>query len=194
MRFANVFAIGLALIGLPALADDKVGESPYYPTKIGSTWTYKAAGGMKIVAKIAKHEKKSDHMCALLETSVNGNVVATEHIAISKDGVLRVAFGDQIPDQPVMILKFSAKKGESWDTDLKVGTDSTKGKMTRGEEDVDVPAHKGKAVSVKGEFEVNGQKLTMSNWFVEKKGIVKIEVAAGGQNILMELESFEEGK
>ena len=81
----------LLLFGLTSTraADEKIKESPYYPLKVGTKWHYKA-GGNPIVIQVAKHEKVGDVMCALLETSKEGQVVASEHITIKDDGVYRV--------------------------------------------------------------------------------------------------------
>jgi hypothetical protein len=191
-RIALVAAFAL-IVAVPVRAEDKVGESVYYPLKIGSTWNYKI-GDQKLTAKVTKHEMNGGLMCALVETSVNGQPQATEHIAVTKDGLVRTSFAGQTPEKPLMFLKFAAKAGESWDIDTKVMGMDIKGKFTRGEEDVDVPGYKGKAVSSKGEFTIMGQTVAFGYWFAEKKGIVKSSVTAGGQSFTMELESFEEGK
>jgi hypothetical protein len=183
----------LALIVAPVRAEDKVGESPLYPTKIGSTWNYKV-GDKKLTTKVTKHETKGGLPCALYETMVDGTTVTSEHVAITKEGVVRTSYGGQEPEIPVMFLKFAAKNGESWTIDTKVSGQEIKGKFTRGEEDVEVPGYKGKAITSKGEFMIAGQTINFAFWFVEKKGIVKSQVGAGGQTVSMELESFVEGK
>lgn len=193
-RLVPLAALGAFLLATaPLQAQDKVGESPYFPTKIGSTWNYRI-GDKKLTTKITKHEKQGDLMCALMETLVDGNSVATENIAVTKDGLVRVAYNGQKPETPILFLKQDSKKGDSWPVDTKIGAETIKGKFTRGEEDVDVPGYKGKTVTSKGEFEINGQAATFMYWFAEKKGIVKLQMALSGQEILLELEKFEEGK
>jgi hypothetical protein len=183
-------------LAAPALAGDEPGastESVYFPNKVGTTWTY-SVGEKKITAKIAKHEKMGDYMCAVVETHIDGERVATEHVAVTKQGLLRVAYKDQRIEPPVMFLKFDAKPGESWEVDSKVGAETLKGKFTRGEEDVDMPGYKGKAVMVTGDFKVNDQPAKFVYWFAEKKGIVKQMMNLNGQDITLSLEKFEEGK
>jgi hypothetical protein len=192
-RIAVVFAFVLAVI-VPVRAEDKVGESPLYPLKIGTTWNYKI-GDQKLTAKVTKHEMNGGLMCALVETTVNGQPAANEHIAVTKDGdLVRTSFAGQTPEKPLMFLKAKAKNGESWDIDNKVMGQEIKGKFTRGEEDVDVPGYKGKTITSKGEFTIMGMTISFAYWFAEKKGIVKSQVSANGQTFTMELESFEEGK
>lgn len=182
-------AIGFSVLG----ADEKVGESPYYPTKIGSTWTYRTAN-QKIVVRVAKHEKQGDLMCALVETVVNGQVAASEHIGITKEGIVRASYGGAVPERPLLFLKLTAKSGESWDIANKIGGMALTGKFTRGEEEVEVPGFKGKAVTSKGTFEAAGQNVSFHYWFAPGKGIVKLEMITGGQTVNMELESFQMGK
>src|SRR2546423_13590341 len=74
-RPALLAALALAFAA-PAFADEKVGESPYYPTKVGTTWNYRL-GEMKATVKVVKHEMKGGHMCALVETTINGNPAAS---------------------------------------------------------------------------------------------------------------------
>src|SRR5437763_15343656 len=99
IRFTCLFGLVFALVATPARAEDKVGESPYYPTKIGSTWTYRL-GDKKITAKVTKHEQKGGYMCALVESTIDGNPAASEHIAVTKEGLVRTSYGGQVPDKP----------------------------------------------------------------------------------------------
>jgi hypothetical protein len=170
-----------------------IGQSTYYPTKVGSTWTYRV-DGRTIVTRVTKHEKVGKHMCALVETLVDGKVTATEHIAITKDEILRVSYNGQQPTVPVCFLKLKAKVGETWKVETTIGKESPKGSFTRGEEDIDVPAFKGKAITSDGSFETNGVKLNLTYWFAPGKGIVKQSMSTpDGKKINIELVKFEEG-
>lgn len=176
-----------------AFAEDKVGESPYYPTKIGTTWTYRI-GEKKLTQKVTKHEKQGNYFCARIETIVDGNTVATEHIHVTKDGLFRVAYNGEMPDKPVMFFKLPPKTGESWNVEAKVANESVKGKFTISKEKVKVPAGEIDSFLSKGDFDVNGQPAKFNYWITEGKGIVKLEMAVGGQSFAIELEKYEEGQ
>jgi len=51
-----------------------------------------------------------------------------------------------------------------------------------------------KTVTSAGEFKINGQETRFTIWLNEKYGIVKQQLNVGGQDLLLELEKFEEGK
>ena len=82
-----VAAAALPLAAADPAADTSLqGPEPaLYPLKVGNTWTYRT-GDKKIVAKITKHEKFAGQVCAVLETLVDGQTAASEHLAVTKDG------------------------------------------------------------------------------------------------------------
>ncbi len=63
-----------------------------------------------------------------------------------------------------------------------------------GTEEVQVPAGKYQAVSVKIETTVNGNKISTTYWFAPEVGIVKQTMGIQGKSINMELLKFEQGK
>lgn len=200
MVWLVAFVVGTLLALQEARAADtpapeaKVEDSLYYPLKVGTTWEYKLTTKGKTqtaTVKVAKHEKVGNTMCALLETSVDGNVSATEHVSASKDGVFRNTFGGQEITPPVCFLKLPVKKGESWKVDSKIGAQSGKATFVSGEDEVTVPAGKYKAVTAKAEdFEAAGVKVPITYWFAPGVGIVKQVVKINDQEILIELVKF----
>src|SRR5262249_21659491 len=142
-----------AWLSVPAAdppANDKstsAAESNYFPNKVGNTWTYEI-GGKSVTTKIVRHEKMGDYMCAVLETMIDGEKAATEHIAVTKQGLIRVAYKDKKIEPPILFLKFNAQKGESWPIDSKIDQETVKGQLTRDEVDVEVPGYKGKSITV----------------------------------------------
>jgi hypothetical protein len=195
---ASLMAVAMVLV--PARAEDKITESAYYPLKVGSTWTYKIAdapaGTPSVVMKITKHEKVGDVMCARLETFVNDKSMGNEHIAITKDGIVRVsAFGFNA-DPPIMILKLPAKKGDTWKIESKVGTETLKGEAKVSEENVSVPAGKYDTIVATATITAGPQKIETTTCFAKNVGIVRMKMTglAAGKAVVMELEKFEAGK
>lgn len=202
-----LFAQGLA-------AQDKVGDSPYYPTKVGTTWHYRI-GEKKVVVKVAKHEKFGDLPCARVETQIEGQVKAYEHIAVTKDGLVRVGYNGEVITPPVLFLKLPPNAGDSWPIDSRAGTsdakekkksdkekksdaEAVKGTYSLSKDKIKVPAGEFETLKTHGQVEitVNGMPMTgtFTRWFAEGKGIVKMENMHAGSRITLELEKFEPGE
>jgi hypothetical protein len=205
-RLAVLAVLVGTAVAVPArAADDKVETSPYFPTKVGSTWTYKAANlpiDGKVVYKVVKHEKVGDTMCAFLELSIDGRVLpnTTDAFAVKKDGVYRYTLYERKLDTPVLVLKLPPKKGEDWKIDSKLGENKVSCKFTVTEEKLTVPAGKYDAFEVRGKVEVSGkveggsQTIELTNFYVKDIGIAKIKADIGGLLLEFELEKFEAGK
>ena len=170
-------------------------ESPWYPLKKDSTWTYKVMGN-SITMKVTGFEKVGNDNAAKIETIVNGKSVANEHIVVKDDGVYRVMINGQKPDAPVKFLELPPKAGASWDVATKIQNQDIKGKFTIKQEDVKVPAGEyKKAIVVDGsDFDIAGMKTNIKYWFAEKTGIVKLSFSLGGMDAVLELEKYEPGK
>jgi hypothetical protein len=196
--------IAVGLVAGDLNADDKVGEFPYYPAKVGTTWHYRI-GQKKVTVKVAKHEKQGAHQCARVETTIDGEVKAFEHIAVSKEGLLRVAYNGEAVTPPLLMLKFPPTPGDSWPVNSKSGGDAAKGASvevvkgtyTASKEKITVPAGDFEAIKVRGNLDVvvGGTTTTgtFTCWYAEGKGIVKTEIAYSGSQFSLELEKFEEG-
>src|SRR5436309_8666713 len=70
----------------------------YYPLKVGSKWHYQVevGNGQKavIVNQIAKIENIDGKDLARLETVVQGNIQATEHLSSNGQGIFRNRYND----------------------------------------------------------------------------------------------------
>ena len=168
-------------------------ETPYYPLKVNTRWDYQVKGqNTTITMKVAKHEKVGDVMCAVIETIVNNNVVATEHVRADKEGVKRYMFMGQKADPPVLFLKLPYKKGDKWTVDTKVMGQATKGTFQYDEEVVDVKQGKHKTIVARSnDFEAAGQKVSTTYWFAEGVGMVKQQANIAGTDVTLELTKFE---
>jgi hypothetical protein len=192
-RFAALTALVILAAPLSSVrADDKVvGESPYYPLKIGNTWTYNGPGNTKLINKVVAHEKVGDMMCARVETQINGETKAFEHIGITADGIYRYSLNGVKVDKPVLILKLPAKKGDEWKIDSKVGNETVTGKLTTTEEKLTVPAGMYDAMVAGGKLVSGELSVEAVNYFVKDVGIAKIKMDLMGQSIVIELDKFE---
>ena len=70
-----------------AIGQDKAPD--YFPLKAGTKWSYELNQGgkkIKINSQIAKVEKIDGKSLSLFETTINGEVAATEHLATTEAG------------------------------------------------------------------------------------------------------------
>lgn len=116
--------------------------SPYFPFVQGHCWVYKTSKAEEIVTLRASDSRKiGERKYWILETQVNGRVVASEGFAVKQDGVYR-----QSPvalKGPVRILPLPARGGETWAVQSLSGLGSEViGEGTTRVEDVVVPAGK----------------------------------------------------
>jgi len=198
MKLGILSVAGLFLVlNLAGAADDQLKDSTYFPLKIGTKWHYRI-GATKLTLQVAKHEKVGDMTCALIESLKDGNIVATEHVAVKDDGVYRYTLAGQKPDMPFQILKLPPKKGDTWKVAVKIMNEELKGTFTSGEEEVTVPAGKYQAVTATStgfsspDGEGNMQEVAFKFWFAPKVGQVKQTVKIGKRpEIAIELEKFE---
>jgi hypothetical protein len=182
------------------LAQDPTKETPYYPLKKGTTWTYRSAfrkdpdKSVSVTVRVTDSDKEG----ARVEATANDRSVAVETVVVTADGIYRTAINGVKPDAPVRILKLPAKKGEKWDVDTRLQGQAVKGTFTTDEEEVTVPAGKYKAIKTEAkDFAVGSLKITTACWFAEKVGVVKLSVTVGGVaagEAVWELEKFAEGK
>jgi hypothetical protein len=194
-------AVALAVTAPVAAAED-FKESPYYPMKVGATWTYKA-GDSKFQLRVASYEKIGTTMCARVETVQDGKVVGSEDVFVRDDSVYRIASDGKVINPPVMTLKLQKtekgdiqpKNGDIWTVDSKADREALKGTFTENGEEVTVPAGKYTAVTVSCEdLDANGAKYSFKTSYAKDVGMVRQEITAGGLKVVIELEKYEPGK
>jgi hypothetical protein len=125
---------------------------------------------------------------------VRGNVVATEHLSSTDKGIFRHRLNGIEVSPPLCLLQHPFKKGETWETALKLGAQTAKVTCRADSEEVTVPAGKYKALSVHMEVKEGDMKTRTTYWFAEGIGVVKQTVDVGGKTITIELEKYEAGK
>jgi hypothetical protein len=189
-----VLAIGFTSAGeRAAIGQDK--SPDYFPLKAGTKWVFQVDQGgkkLKFSNQIAKVESTDGKSLALLETTVNGEVTETVHLAATDKGIFRHRINGIELTPPVCFLKYPLKKDDTWETESTIGNEplKIKGKVFDAE-DVTVPAGKYKAFRVELETSAAGMRATTTFWFAPDVGVVKQSAENGGKTITAELEKFE---
>jgi hypothetical protein len=197
VRTVAFLALALALPAAAARADD-LKDSPYYPLKVGSSWTYKA-NDVKFTLKVTKTEKVKDKdaevTAARVEMTKDGKVEGSELVAVKDDGVYRYAFENKKADPPIKFLQLPPKKDATWKVDSKADTDAIKGTFKMGEEEIKVGDKTYKTVTVTcDDLDAVGVKMSVTYYFAENVGMVKQVIEAAGQKTVIELDKYEPAK
>lgn len=197
IRFA--FPLLLAWLSGSLLAQEQnVKEDRYYPLKKGSTWEYVTAG-KSFRIELVDFEMVGDTLCAKLESILNGNTVASEHVAVKDDGVYRYKYNNIEINPPLKFLALPAAPDKSWQVDSSATTPNgetlnLKGSFSTKSETVKVPAGDYETItSSSSSFEVMGQKLEMSYSFAPDVGMVKQVVKVGNNTVTVELQKYTPG-
>jgi hypothetical protein len=203
-----VFAISIAFFVLlesassqPLQKGDEAKTPNYYPLEIGNTWHYTLTiEGKKenIKAHITKSEFSNGKFAMRLEVPGLG---ITEHLIQTGHGVYRYRYNDATISPPFHLLPYPAKVGTKWKGEFSAVKGKTRfpPKSTfegeiQGEENVEVPAGKYKALKVVITITSNAQESTSTFWFAKDVGIVKQSVRIGKTLATAELEKFEQKK
>jgi hypothetical protein len=187
-----------ALHAKPLPPDGKGDKAPnYYPLQVGNQWHFRVevgANSATAVSTIAKTETIDGIMLSRLEATINGKIIATEHLRQTDKGVFRYRNNGQEITPPICLIKYPAKSGAKWDGDITVGTEKGKYSCEAKEENIEVAAGKFKAMRVAIKLDSQGKTVHTTYWFVPEVGFVKQTVDAGDLNIVMELEKYERSK
>jgi len=185
----------LCLAPASLLAQD---ASKYYPLKVGNTWSYKFSMNgqtLPLKTKIVAVEKVGGADLYHLEATIQGVPnTTTEDLEANAKGVFRHKYSGMESKPPVQLLRTPVKDGDTWKSDINIAGQAASLSAKVGREDVTVPAGKYKAVTVKIETDIMGQKIDTTYWFAEGVGIVKQVINLPNGAATMELEKFEPGK
>jgi hypothetical protein len=197
MRRMMRLALGaVVLLAASVAVAQNAATTEFYPLKKDTKWTYKV-GETTITVRVANVTPEG----ATLETLVNDKPVASEVIQVKSDGVYRTQINKAKIEPPVLILKLEggkvAAKGTKWEVSSKIQDQPVKGTftITEDKEKVKVPAGEFEAVVVNGpEFEIAGTKTGVKYWFAKDKGVVKLTYSIAGNDAVLELKEYAEGK
>jgi hypothetical protein len=193
VRFASTLALLAGLAPLTRTADE-VPESPYYPLKVGTTWTY-GSGDDRTTMKVVKHERVGGRPTALVEVTNADGSRLTENVAVNDAGVYRVAAGGHRIDPPLLLLRLPPKPGGTWAVKSKVLDGEMAGTFTSRAARVKVPAGEYEAVTAESDdLRMGDAKFPIKYYFAKGVGMVKQVVKVGDEEVVLELEKFEAGK
>jgi len=203
MRPSVLLAV-LAVAG-PALADEPpIKVENLLPLAVGNSWTYKVSTqddsrfGLRVqddrfVVRVVRQEMVGEQTCFRLDASLKDRVVATEHLAFTKDGLcrFRVDKDDVVP--PVCVLKQPAPKNGRWRQSYQVGGRQAISTLTINNSDLTVLGKKYKVVTVEGSVGDPGRPPSTRTVisYSDGVGIVRQEVIGGKGSLVLELEKFE---
>jgi hypothetical protein len=204
LSLAVLFLLLAALSGAPAADDkkddkkddaktEKMEDNEYYPLKEGSVWHYKL-GDAKFRLKSTKKEEFGGKQSWKLEMLGEGDrTMSFEHVFPTKDGVTRLGFEGNEAKPPVVFLK--AKPGEKWTVDSTIGKEKLKGEFKSSEEKIKVGDKEYDTIVTSGDdIDGGGMKFSFKTYFAKKVGMVKQTIKMSNQEVVIELEKYEEGK
>jgi len=186
-------------------------DDTYYPLAKGSKWTYTTdyADDTVLVHEVTGTEKVGEVECFVVEHKTVGPTLGTrmmrkEWLAADGDGILihKVSRGKSELDvvKPFFKIKHILRKDDEWNGQAKAEENAPHYEYrVEGEEDLEVPAGKYRAVKVHLKIESGTRHSAEgSEWYAKNVGIVKSEITirAAGEDFTMvsELKKFEPGK
>ncbi len=204
-----LLVLPLCLAVTTARVEDRGPETPWYPLRPGTTWHYRA-GDRKFQMRVAPNsEKIGDLVCARVETIRDGKVVASDYIGVNASGVYRCRVQAdsstpnkdnpvlvETPRPPMLVLPLPPKKGETFTVDSTAEPSGKvyKGTFKIGEDTLKVGDTEHKCIVVAGQdLDGDGLKPTLTTWYAEGVGMVKMVIAVADQKVDVELEKFEKG-
>jgi hypothetical protein len=191
----------VALLPAALGADDKpekMEDTPWYPLKANSVWSYKLGDNTKFKLKAEKEEKFENKTPSVRVVMLGegDKQMSFEHIQVTKDGVYRLGFEGNKAEPPVKFLELPPKDGDKWEVKSTIGKEKLSGTFKMGEaKGVKVPAGEYDTFYTESDdLDANGMKVKFKTYFAKGVGMVKQEITIGSQVVVIELEKYEEGK
>jgi hypothetical protein len=187
--------LSLTLIAVsPVLADEPAPRvENLLPLAVGNSWTYRVSGqDDRFIVRVVRQEMVGEQTCFRLDATLKDRVVASEHLAFTKDGLCRFKVDSGEVKPPVCILKLPVPKGSRWQQRYQVGERGATGFFSVNTSEVNVPLGKFKAVIVDATTsEGPGRPSTRTVVsYADGVGIVKQEIIDGKRTLTLELEKF----
>ena len=176
----------------------EVVAAPFYPLHQGAAWHYKmidSKGNERdMTNKVAKLENIDDRQLYRVETLLDGQIVATEHLSQTPKGLFRNRFNGAVLSPPLPLLKNPIQRGSKWETKTLIGAQELTIRCNVEADQVEIPAGKYKAVKLTVATSVDDTKILSDYWFAANVGIVKQEMDIGGQKVKIILQKYVPGK
>src|SRR6476660_2060370 len=104
----------------PALADEPAPRAEnLLPLAVGNSWTYKVSSlddprfprvqDDRFIVRVVRHEMVGEQTCFRLDANLKERVVATEHLAFTKEGLCRFRVDNQEVNPPLPILRWPVR-------------------------------------------------------------------------------------
>lgn len=168
----------------------------FFPLIAGATWTYRVSGQEdRFIVRAVRQEMVGTQTCMLLEATLKDKVVATEHLAFTKNGLFRFRADKEDIEPPVCVLKLPSTRGQRWLAEYKLGSRSAKSSFSITTSEIQVLAGKFKVTTVladvsEGAGPGRGSRTTIA--YAEGVGMVKQTIEEGKRPpLVLELEKFE---
>jgi len=192
------------ILASPALAQEPPppGEN-LLPLTIGNVWTYRVSGqDDRFVIRAVRQEMVGEQKCTLLEGSLKGNVVATEHVAFNKLGLYRFRQDTEDVVPPICVLRVPLPRSGRWGSskndksEYRLGSRTITAGFTAKSEEIAVLGTKYKTTLIQAiANEGRGWLLTSDTWYSEGVGVVRQSILEGKRPpLVLELEKFEKGE
>jgi len=178
-------------LAMPAQAADA--DALFFPMKIGTQWTYRVAGQEdRMIVTAVKEEKVGAQACVRFERKLSQIVISVEQVAILEDGCYRLKSQGSAIEPAICFLKASAKKGDTWKQEIKIGDAMAATHYELDVEDVVVPAgmYSG-ALVVRAVTSDKGATTKATAWYAKGIGMVKQTIEIAGAQTTLELEKVE---
>lgn len=196
---AALLAPALLLVVAPAapVPKDRSGPRVYFATTVGDRWVYRYThdGAVNEVTEVVTGVERDGGVTVVLVGRVNGGEVTPyARWRVSGEGL---AWSDGSPGRqkrdPIRRLKLPAKPGDNWEWALSPESRVKMVETFRGEEEVEVPAGRFKALQVDGDASESGV-MRMTIWYAPGVGSVKQVTKSGSSELTIVLKSFTPGK
>jgi hypothetical protein len=198
LRTLLVLLAASAALAAPAPKAPKA--EPYFPTAKGATKVFQTTLGdevAEVTETVTAVDQKDGTVRVTVSRNVNTDPAGQSVTEVSEKGLsLLSTDGDTYP-VPAPLLRLSARAGETWTWEREKPGGGTAVRTTytaRGEEDVEVPAGKFRAIRIDSQLEIKSRVLTSSHWYAPGVGLVKMVSTSGGVDRTQALKSFTPGK
>jgi hypothetical protein len=198
--FRSLAALLFAPLAASAAPGVKEKAAPlYYPTRVGDSRLYELRTGGETSAHrdiVTAVEAKDGVHRVTLSRVTEGEPEVMGLVEVSAKGVYRLRSGGVTFKSPLPVVKLPVKPGETWDNraDSDAGAAALKKFTLVGEEEVEVPAGKFKAVRLDSETGPGADTVRTSSWYAPRVGLVKMKTVRDGTETLQVLKSFTPGK
>ena len=177
------------------------GPPLYFPTAVGATAVYQTTIGaltMEGPYRVTAVQRTRDGFRVTVDRGSPGKPAAQDQTDVTAKGLTLLQFGNREIDPPTPVLRLPAKAGDTWDW-AAAAADGVPARKTKfkvvGEEEVEVPAGKFKAIHVEQEVEANGKTVRFEEWYAPNVGLVKkVFHHLGATKQVQVLKSFTPGK